>query len=359
MSLAITELRNLFEKLDTDKKGYVTRKEFTDAYGEYFIKGEKDGPTECFVDMVFDSCDTDKDEKLYFLEWIDGLNFTELYAIVSNTKTSTRNPLLKASLSIDEMKLLDNLRGRVYTLAQLASDLGVRLMIDAEHTYFQPAIDNITTDLERKYNKKYPVIFSTYQMYLKDASSRLKVDLERSKKFNYCFAAKLVRGAYMVLEKKRAEEKGYEDPINSSLEYTHAEYDNTVKDLIVQMAAGERIEVMIATHNRNSVEQALLTMKENNMTPQSNVYFGQLLGMSDNMSFSLGNAGYKAYKYVPYGKIQEVMPYLIRRAQENSDAMGGATEELKMMSTELQRRLKVALNLTEDIKDESGKKMHS
>jgi proline dehydrogenase len=169
-----------------------------------------DGTNERFVDMVFDSCDVDRDDKLYFLEWIDGLNFTELEAIVCSTKSSSKNPLLKASLSVDELKLLVNLRTRVYVLAQLASDLGVRLMIDAEHTYFQPAIDNITTDLEKKYNRKYPVIFSTYQMYLKDASSRLKTDLERSKKFNYCFAAKLVRGAYMVLEKKRAEEKGYE-----------------------------------------------------------------------------------------------------------------------------------------------------
>jgi proline dehydrogenase len=158
------------------------------------------------------------------------------------------------------------------------SDLGVRLMIDAEHTYFQPAIDSITTDLIRKYNRDYPVIFSTYQMYLKDSTDRLLIDVERAKKGNFCFAAKLVRGAYMVLEKARAVEMNYDDPIHDSLSTTHDSYNAAVKVLISGIAAGQRVEVMIATHNKLSVELALEAMKENNLAPQSNVYFGQLLG---------------------------------------------------------------------------------
>jgi proline dehydrogenase len=158
------------------------------------------------------------------------------------------------------------------------SDLGVRLMIDAEHTYFQPAIDNITTELIKKYNRDYPVIFSTYQMYLKDSTDRLLVDAERAKKGNFCFAAKLVRGAYMVLERARAAEMKYDDPIHDSLRTTHDNYNAALKVLISGIAAGERVEVMIATHNKHSVELALEAMKENNLAPQSNVYFGQLLG---------------------------------------------------------------------------------
>jgi proline dehydrogenase len=208
------------------------------------------------------------------MEWIDSLNFTDLHDIVSSSKISPTNRLLKASLNLEEMKLLENMRLRINTLAQLASDLGVRLMIDAEHTYFQPAIDKITTDLEKKFNKDYPVVFSTYQMYLKDSSKRLEIDVERSKKINYCFAAKLVREAYMAIERTRAKEMNYEDPINGSRNTTHENYDNAVKNFITQMAAGERLEVMIASHNRHSVERALLTMKDNNMTQQSNVYFG-------------------------------------------------------------------------------------
>lgn len=151
-------------------------------------------------------------------------------------------------------------------------------MIDAEHTYFQPAIDNITTDLIRKHNRSYPVIFSTYQMYLKDSADRLLMDVERAKKGGYCFAAKLVRGAYMVLERARAAEMKYDDPVHDSQSATHQNYNAALKVLISGIAAGERIEVMIATHNRHSVELALQVMKENNLAPQSNVYFGQLLG---------------------------------------------------------------------------------
>ena len=117
---------------------------------------------------------------------------------------------MKAALDANEVKLVKQMRERIYKLAKLAKDLGVRLMIDAEHTYFQPAIDNITVDLAKKYNNDYPVIFSTYQMYLKDSRQRLKTDIERAKKGNYKFAAKLVRGAYMVLERQRAKDLGYE-----------------------------------------------------------------------------------------------------------------------------------------------------
>jgi proline dehydrogenase len=152
-------------------------------------------------------------------------------------------------------------------------------MIDAEHTYFQPAIDIISTDLIKKYNRVYPVIFSTYQMYLKDSSSRLLIDLERARKGNYSFAAKLVRGAYMVVERSRAAQMGYDDPVHDKLSHTHENYNKAMKDLILCIAAGEHVEVMIATHNRQSVELALETMSSSGLSPKSNVYFGQLLGL--------------------------------------------------------------------------------
>ena len=152
-------------------------------------------------------------------------------------------------------------------------------MIDAEHTYFQPAIDNITTDLIKKFNREYPVIFSTYQMYLKDSSHRLSIDAERAKKGDYCFAAKLVRGAYMVLESARAVTMKYDNPIHGSLHDTHNNYNSAVKMLISSIAAGNRVEVMIATHNQHSVELALHAMEDHGLPPTSNVYFGQLLGM--------------------------------------------------------------------------------
>jgi proline dehydrogenase len=243
-------------------------------------------------------------------------------------------------LDANEVKLVKQMRERIYKLAKLAKDLGVRLMIDAEHTYFQPAIDNITVDLAKKYNNDYPVIFSTYQMYLKDSRQRLKTDIERAKKGNYKFAAKLVRGAYMVLERQRAKDLGYEDPINDTLDATHRNYNGAIKEVLQAMvSSNNQIEIMVASHNQQSVELTLQVMNELGLPPSAGVYFGQLLGMSDHLTFSLGNNGYKAYKYVPYGKINEVMPYLIRRAQENSGALSGAKVEIDMINSEIKRRL--------------------
>ena len=153
-------------------------------------------------------------------------------------------------------------------------------MIDAEHTYFQPAIDIIATDLIKKYNRVYPVIFSTYQMYLKDSTARLKIDVDRARKGNYSFAAKLVRGAYMVVERSRAAQMGYEDPVHDNISHTHENYNKAMQHLILCLAAGEHVEVMIATHNRQSVELALETMATSGLPPKSNVYFGQLLGLN-------------------------------------------------------------------------------
>ena len=191
----------------------------------------------------------------------------------------------------------------------------------------------------KKYNKKFPAIFGTYQMYLKDSRQRLHLDINRAKKGDYKFAAKLVRGAYMVLERAHAKENNLPDPIHNTIEDTHNNYNGGVDDVLQTMADGYDFEFMIASHNQNSVESALANMKKRGLPPSKGVYFGQLLGMSDHLTFSLGAGGYKAYKYVPYGIIHEVMPYLIRRAQENSDALSGAKTELKLIKAELKRRI--------------------
>jgi len=143
----------------------------------------------------------------------------------------------------------------------------------------------------------------------------------------------------MQLERERANTIGYDDPIQPSLEATHNNYNGCLQDMIERIAQGSDLEVMIASHNQKSVELAIETMHKFKVPPSSKVYFGQLLGMSDHISFSLGKEGYKAYKYVPYGKVEEVMPYLLRRAQENSDALGGAKKELAMVRSELFRRI--------------------
>lgn len=290
--------------------------------------------------MLPSRLDADKDGQVDYIEWTNGLRLEELHLLTAHC--TTKGPLSDSMLSAEELKLLQRLKERVFYLAGLARSLGVRIMIDAEHSYFQPAIDLLTVDLARKYNTKdsFPVIFSTYQMYLKDSKLRLVTDMDRAKKGGYKFAAKLVRGAYMVIERQHAIDNNLEDPILGSIQATHDNYNSAVSEVISRIARGDDVEVMMASHNQDSIVHAVKCMHDHNLNPKSSgVYFGQLLGMSDNLTFCLADQGYKAYKYVPYGHVQEVMPYLIRRAQENSDALGGATLALKMTKAEILRRV--------------------
>ena len=234
---------------------------------------------------------------------------------------------------------MSSMLDRVRTLCATAADAGLRIMIDAEHQYFQAAIDSIAKDMMREFNRDVPIVFNTYQCYLKDSRFRLNADIESARRHGYKFGAKLVRGAYMVLERKLAEDGKYDSPIHDEIEDTHANYNRCVR-ILIQEAATTGAEVMIATHNQYSVEMAVRSMHDFGLNPNTcGVYFGQLLGMADHLSLVLGRHKYLAYKYVPFGPLQEVMPYLIRRAQENSDVMGGVGKEMNMLKAEVKRRV--------------------
>lgn len=295
------------------------------------------------VDEVFRMMDTARDGRIDYVEWSNTLTLEELHQLTAYC--IHKGPLSRSVLTDEERQLLLVMRGRINALVALADKLDVRVMIDAEHSYFQPAIDNIAAELMRKHNHSRALVFTTYQMYLRDSLQRLRDDQLRAKSGNYYFAAKLVRGAYMELERRRADELHYVSPIHRSIEETHESYNTGVAQLIASIAAGERVEMMIASHNQTSIELALSAASASGLKPPPHdedapIYFGQLLGMADHLTYSLGGAGYKAYKYVPYGKIREVMPYLIRRAQENSDIlMSGVGLELSMLTRELTRRL--------------------
>jgi proline dehydrogenase len=242
-------------------------------------------------------------------------------------------------LDADQLRQFVNLMNRIETLAKAAASSQVRLMVDAEQTYFQPGIDHVVMNLQRKFNREFPVIFSTYQAYLKDAEARLRIDIQRARNENFKFAAKIVRGAYMIAERRRAKELGIEDPINPNIETTHKMYHRCL-DLMFKNI--DMCEVMIASHNQKSIEYATQKMQELNIPRRDGgVYFGQLLGMSDHLSFTLGQSGFNAFKYVPFGEINQVIPYLIRRLEENSAILKGVgvDKEKRMLRQELMRRL--------------------
>ncbi|XP_049941898.1 proline dehydrogenase 1, mitochondrial-like isoform X1 [Schistocerca serialis cubense] len=253
---------------------------------------------------------------------------------------------LITQLTSKEEEMFRNMIRRVNTLAKMAQDLDVRIMIDAEQTYFQPAISRITVEFMRKYNKKKAVVFNTYQCYLKDTYNECTTDLEQAKRQNFYFGAKLVRGAYLEQERARAAALGYPDPTNPSFEATTEMYHRTLTECLRRIKdlkdAGEekKIGIMVASHNEDTVRFAIEKMKEIGLSPEDKVIcFGQLLGMCDYITFPLGQSGYSAYKYIPYGPIEEVLPYLSRRAQENKGVLKKIKKEKKLLLQELGRRI--------------------
>lgn len=280
---------------------------------------------------LFDSMDVDKSAEVDYLEWINFLDPRTL---------AGPNPMHHAKglpyLSEEELVKFENMLRRLDSLAKAAAEKKVRLMVDAEQTYFQPAIDHITLQLQRKYNKNFPTIYNTYQCYLKDSGERIQIDMERAQREGFKFAAKLVRGAYMVQERRRSQELGYPDPIRNNLSSTHDNYHQCLELVLRNI---HRCEIMIASHNENTVRFATSKMTELGIASRGGgVYFGQLLGMCDHVSFGLGHLGYSVFKYVPYGPVKYVIPYLLRRAEENSDIMGGVSKERKLLWNELMRR---------------------
>lgn len=339
MSLALREVKNLFGKFDQDGDGFVSRAEFEEGFNLFFRQDSDND-----LEEMFELLDPNHTGRVDWITWSMMLSPEDLPRIVS--KCRDLGPLAMASPTEEEVELIQAMFHRGHKLAKEASKCGVRLLIDAEQYRFQPAIDNLVLDLQRNFNATdktdKPIIYNTYQCYLKDTAERLTTDMERSERHSFHFGAKLVRGAYMEGERTLAESLGYESPIHETIEHTHACYDDSVDYLLHQSKRGKdrKVEMMLASHNQNSIEKAIETMDHLDIDPRaSTICFAQLYGMTDNLTYNLGQNGFRAYKYVPYGEVHEVMPYLVRRAQENSAVTGGAAKELEMIQAELKRRM--------------------
>ncbi|TKB97918.1 proline dehydrogenase family protein [Pedobacter cryophilus] len=225
---------------------------------------------------------------------------------------------------------------RVENICKTAYDAQKHLMIDAEESWIQEVIDDLALQMMRKFNKEKAIIFNTYQLYRHDKLADLISDTTLAQVEGFLLGAKLVRGAYMEKERRRAEEMGYSSPIQPDKASTDRDYDLAVAFCVDHL---NQISFVAGTHNQHSC--LLLTEKmEQQQIPhhQSQVYFSQLLGMSDNLSFNLSNAGYNVAKYVPYGPVKAVLPYLFRRAEENTAIAGQMGRELSLIAKEMKRR---------------------
>lgn len=239
-------------------------------------------------------------------------------------------------LSQEEKGQWEQLIARTVRLCQAASDAGIGIMIDAEESWIQDAIDVVATQMMAQFNLGKVVVYNTIQLYRSDRLSYLSDALEEAELVGYLAGLKLVRGAYMEKERARAMELGYPSPIQPSKESTDRDYDAAVT---ICMKKIELVSIIIASHNEKSNLLAANESRSKHLSAKHpHLHFSQLYGMSDNLTFNLADAGYNVSKYLPFGPVHEVIPYLMRRAEENSSVSGQTGRELELIKREFARR---------------------
>ncbi|MBK6265208.1 proline dehydrogenase family protein [Marivirga sp. S37H4] len=257
---------------------------------------------------------------------ITGIAMTNVFEKVQN----------KVKLTDKEHISFEASKQRIEAICEFAYKKNVRLFVDAEESWIQKTVDEIVYDMMSKYNKEKVIVYNTFQMYRWDMMDNLKEAHKNATKEGYHLGVKLVRGAYMEKEAERAERKGYPNPIQPSKTATDLDYNTALEYCIENI---ENIALCSGSHNQYSNYFLTVQMEKAGLAPNDErVYSAQLYGMSDNISFNLADKGYNVAKYVPYGPVKAVMPYLFRRAEENTAMAGQSSREFLMIKEELQRR---------------------
>ncbi|MBG42914.1 MAG: proline dehydrogenase [Aequorivita sp.] len=229
-----------------------------------------------------------------------------------------------------------NIENRYDRVSKIAHDNGIRLLIDAEESWMQDAADDLCERMMEKYNTEQPIVFNTLQCYRWDRLDYLKKLHKRAKMKGYKLGFKIVRGAYMEKENERATEKGYKTPICESKKATDDTFNEVLKYILENI---DDIGLFVGTHNELSTYLTMDLMKQKGISKNDDrIWFGQLFGMSDHITFNLGAEGYNVAKYIPFGPVKDVMPYLIRRAEENTSVAGQTSRELTLLKKEKERR---------------------
>ena len=239
-------------------------------------------------------------------------------------------------LTVKEQGEWENVVNRFDAVCRKAKANDVAVLIDAEESWMQGAADSLVTQMMEKYNTEKPIVYNTLQMYRHDRLDFLKEEHKKAKIGKYFLGYKLVRGAYMEKENERAEEKGYKSPICKSKALTDENFNAGLRYILDNL---DCMSVFAGTHNEDSSYLLMNLMKEKGLLNNDpRIWFGQLYGMSDHISFNLANKGYNVAKYIPFGPVKDVMPYLIRRAEENTSVAGQTGRELALLTKEKKRR---------------------
>jgi proline dehydrogenase len=241
-------------------------------------------------------------------------------------------------LSAEELNEWHRVQSRVQAISEAAQNSGIGFLVDAEETWIQDPIDALTMQLMEKYNRRKVIVYNTIQLYRHDRLQFLKDSYASSSAGGFILGAKLVRGAYMEKERRRAREFDYPSPIQPSKDASDRDYDEAVHFSIDHL---DGIGLIVASHNERSNLLAASLLQERNLPlNHPHVHFSQLYGMSDNITYNLARAGCRVSKYLPFGPIRDVVPYLMRRAQENTSVGGQTSRELGLIKKEMQRRKK-------------------
>ena len=242
----------------------------------------------------------------------------------------------KKSLTTSENEQWERIKNRFKTVCASGKLHNVKILIDAEESWIQDAVDDLVLELMETFNTDALIVYSTLQTYRWDRLNYLKKTHIKAKQTNFKLGFKVVRGAYMEKERQRAKDMGYTSPICDTKALTDTLFNDTIKYSLSNL---DTIHLFIGTHNEESTYLALELMKAYNIPNDDNrVWFGQLYGMSDHISFNLAEHGYNVAKYLPFGPVKDVMPYLIRRAEENTSVAGQTSRELNLIKKEKQRR---------------------
>jgi proline dehydrogenase len=253
-------------------------------------------------------------------------------------QTLNEAPRLRSGIHDHEVEIdeWDRVRERMYAICEIAAEKNIGVLVDAEESWIQDPIDRLTMEMMEIFNKQKVVVYNTIQLYRHDRLHFLKLSHQIAQQQGFLLGVKLVRGAYMEKERARAKEMGYPSPIQPDKEASDKDYDLAVRYCIDHL---DQIAVIIASHNEASnLLTAELLDQKNIPHNHPHIHFSQLYGMSDNITFNLAKEGFSVSKYLPFGPIRDVIPYLMRRAQENSSVSGQTGRELSLIKRELARR---------------------
>ena len=318
--VSITDSSRLIDKLDKRNVGTIL---------DYAVEGEE---SEDMFDATFQELlhvikFAHKNKKTPFSAFkLTGIGSFDLMAKVSNNER----------LSESETESYKLLLKRVDDICKLSYELDVPVLIDAEETWIQPMLDSVILDMMRKYNREKAIVQNTYQMYRHDRVDVIKQHHAIAQSEGFYLGLKIVRGAYMEKERARAKKMGYPSPIHPNKKATDSGFNEIIHYFVDNV---DTISFMVATHNEES-SQLLATLIDEHNLPRNHphIYFSQLYGMSDHLTYNLAEDGYNVVKYVPYGKVKTMVPYLIRRAEENSSVTGQTSRELLLIEEEIKRR---------------------